>query len=233
MLSLFCFKIGRKNRYIVMKIEVIIPSELSEITLDQYQRYIKIQDKETDEKFLQSKMLEIFCGIKLTDTMKMKMSDVNAITEILSEMFNSKPKLVQRFKMKGVEYGFIPNLDEISLGEYIDLDTFLGDWENMHRAMAVLYRPIKEKYGERYNIVDYQANDGEIMKDMPMDAVISSVLFFYHLGIDLSQAMMNYLEESQETRLVQYLSSDKSGAGISQYTHSLKAILHDLKISLN
>lgn len=216
-----------------MKIEVIIPSELSEITLDQYQRYIKIQDKETDEKFLQSKMLEIFCGIKLTDTMKMKMSDVNAITEILSEMFNSKPKLVQRFKMKGVEYGFIPNLDEISLGEYIDLDSFLGDWDNMHRAMAVLYRPIKEKYGERYNIVDYQANDGEIMKDMPMDAVISSVLFFYHLGIDLSQAMMNYLEESQETRLVQYLSSDKSGVGISQYTHSLKAILHDLKISLN
>jgi hypothetical protein len=178
-------------------------------------------------------MLEIFCGIKLTDTMKMKMSDVNAITEILSEMFNSKPKLVQRFKMKGVEYGFIPNLDDISLGEYIDLDSFLGDWDNMHRAMAVLYRPIKEKYGERYNIVDYQAGDGEIMKDMPMDAVISSVLFFYHLGIDLSQAMMNYLEESQETRLVQYLSSDKSGAGISQYTHSLKAILHDLKISLN
>lgn len=216
-----------------MKIEVIIPSELSEITLDQYQRYIKIQDKETDEKFLQSKMLEIFCGIKLKDTMKMKMSDVNAITEILSEMFNSKPKLVQRFKMKGVEYGFIPNLDEISLGEYIDLDSFLGDWDNMHRAMAVLYRPIKEKYGERYNIVDYQAGDGEWMKDMPMDAVISSVLFFYHLGIDLSQAMMNYLEESQETRLVQYLSSDKSGVGISQYTHSLKAILHDLKISLN
>ena len=216
-----------------MKIEVIIPSELSEITLDQYQRYIKIQDKETDEKFLQSKMLEIFCGIKLTDTMKMKMSDVNVITEILSDMFNSKPKLVQRFKMKGVEYGFIPNLDEISLGEYIDLDTFLGDWDNMHRAMAVLYRPIKDKYGERYNIVDYQAGDGEIMKDMPMDAVISSVLFFYHLGIDLSQAMMNYLEDSQETRLVQYLSSDKSGAGISQYTHSLKAILHDLRISLN
>ena len=216
-----------------MKIEVIIPSELSEITLDQYQRYLKITEKETDEGFLRSKMLEIFCNIKLTDTLKMKLGDVNAITEILNEMFESKPKLVQRFKMKGVEYGFIPNLDDISLGEYIDLDTFLGDWDNMHRAMAVLYRPIKQKYGERYNIEEYQAGDGEIMKDMPMDAVISSVLFFYHLGIDLSQAMMNYLEDSQETRLVQYLSSDKSGAGINQFTHSLKEILQDLRISLN
>ena len=216
-----------------MKIEVIIPSELSEITLDQYQRYLKITEKETDEGFLRSKMLEIFCNIKLTDTLKMKLGDVNAITEILNEMFDSKPKLVQRFKMKGVEYGFIPNLDDISLGEYIDLDSFLGDWDNMHRAMAVLYRPIKQKYGERYNIDEYQVGDGEVMKDMPMDAVISSVLFFYHLGIDLSQAMMNYLEESQETRLVQYLSSDKSGAGINQFTHSLKEILQDLRISLN
>lgn len=135
-----------------MKIELNIPNELSEITLDQYQRYIKIQDKETDEKFLQTKMLEIFCNIKLTDTLQMRLKDVAAIIDILTEMFDSKPKLVQKFKMKGVEYGFIPNLDEISLGEYIDLDTYMGDWENMHRAMAVLYRPIKQKYGERYII---------------------------------------------------------------------------------
>jgi hypothetical protein len=216
-----------------MKIDLIIPDNLSEITLDQYQRYLKIQDNETDDKFLQTKMLEIFCGIKLSDTLKMKMSDVNAITNILSEMFESKPKLVHRFKMKGVEYGFIPNLDEMSLGEYIDLDAYLSDWNNMHRAMAVLYRPIKDKVKERYSIEEYKVTDGEVMKDMPMDAVIGSILFFYRLGIDLSEAMMNYLEDSQETRLVQYLSSDKSGVGINQFTHSLKEILHDLKISLN
>jgi hypothetical protein len=71
------------------------------------------------------------------------------------------------------------------------------------------------------------------MKDMPLDAVVSSIIFFYHLGIDLSQAMMNYLEEQQETNLVQYLNSEQSGVGINQFTHSLKGILDDLKISLN
>ena len=216
-----------------MKLKVFIPDHLSEITLDQYQRYLKIQDNEADQSFLQSKMLEIFCGLKLTDAMKMRISDVNSISDILSSLLNEKPPLVRKFIMKGVEYGFIPNLEDISLGEYIDLDNYIGDWDNIHRAMAVLYRPIDQKYGERYSIQEYKVTDGEFMKDMPMDAVISSVLFFYHLGIDLSQAMMNYLEDSQETRLVQYLSSDKSGVGISQYTHSLKAILHDLKISLN
>jgi hypothetical protein len=216
-----------------MKVEITIPDSLSEVTLDQYQRYLKIQDNNTDEKFLASKMIEIFCGVKLSDTLKMKFSDVDSICNILIDMFNEKPQLVKTFKMKGVEYGFIPKLDDISLGEYVDLDTFLGDWENMHRAMAVLYRPIDKKYGDKYSIVDYEAEDGEVMKDMPLEAVVSSIIFFYHLGIDLSQAMMNYLEEQEETNLVQYLNSEQSGVGITQFTHSLKAILEDLKISHN
>ena len=216
-----------------MKVEITIPDSLSEVTLDQYQRYLKIQDNNQDEKFLASKMIEIFCGVKLSDTLKMKYADVDGICNILVDMFNEKPQLVTKFKMKGVEYGFIPKLDDISLGEYIDLDAFLGDWENMHRAMAVLYRPIESKYGDKYSIVDYEAGDGEVMKDMPLDAVISSIIFFYHLGIDLSQAMMNYLEEQEETSLVQYLNSEQSGVGINQFTHSLKEILDDLKISLN
>jgi len=216
-----------------MKVEITIPDSLSEVTLDQYQRYLKIQDNNQDEKFLASKMIEIFCGVKLSDTLKMKYADVDGICNILVDMFNEKPQLVTKFKMKGVEYGFIPKLDDISLGEYIDLDAFLGDWENMHRAMAVLYRPIDTKYGDKYSIKDYVAGDGEMMKDMPLDAVISSIIFFYHLGIDLSQAMMNYLEEQEETSLVQYLNSEQSGVGINQFTHSLKEILDDLKISLN
>jgi len=216
-----------------MKVEITIPDSLSEVTLDQYQRYLKIQDNNQDEKFLASKMIEIFCGVKLSDTLKMKYADVDGICNILVDMFNEKPQLVTKFKMKGVEYGFIPKLDDISLGEYIDLDAFLGDWDNMHRAMAVLYRPIENKYGDEYSIKDYEAGDGEVMKDMPLEAVISSIIFFYHLGIDLSQAMMNYLEEQEETSLVQYLNSEVSGVGINQFTHSLKEILDDLKVSLN
>lgn len=216
-----------------MKLEITIPNSLSEVTLEQYQKYLKIQDKNTDTKFLSSKMIEIFCGIKLSDTLKMKFSDVDSICNVLVDMFEEKPQLVSKFKMKGTEYGFIPKLDDISLGEYIDLDTFLGDWDNIHRAMAVLYRPIDKKYGDKYSIKDYNAGDAEEMKAMPLDAVISSIIFFYHLGIDLSQAMMNYLEQEEETNLVQYLNSEQNGVGISQFTHSLKGILEDLKISLN
>ena len=216
-----------------MKIEVIIPNDLSEITLDQYQRFLKIQENNKDEKFLTSKMIEIFCGIKLPEVLKMRVNDVALITNILTEMFENIPQLVQRFKMNGVEYGFIPDLDDMSLGEYIDLDTYLGDWENIHRAMAVLYRPIKNKSGNRYNIKDYDGKGFEDMKDMPLDAVLSSIVFFYNLGIELSKAMMNYLDTTEEEALTEYLNSQQNGVGINQFTHSLTEILQDLKISLN
>ncbi len=215
-----------------MKVDIEIPESLNEITLDQYQRYLKIQDNNEDEKFLAVKMIEIFCGIRGDHVLLMRATDINSIVQILTEMLNNTPKLQTMFKMKGTQYGFIPKLDDMSFGEYIDLDTFIGDWENMHRAMNVLYRPIVNQYGDKYNVEDYSVDNAEKMKDMPMSAVLGSIVFFYNLGMDLSRTMLNSLE-SKETSLAQYLISEENGVGINHFSHSLKGILDDLKISLN
>lgn len=215
-----------------MKVEVYIPDTLSEITLGQYQKYLKIQSENEDENFLAMKMIEIFCGLRGDTILAMKAKSIKDITTILSNMFTEKPHLVKEFKMNGRTYGFIPKLEDMSFGEYIDLDTYIGDMENLHRAMAVLYRPIKQKYDEKYLIEDYTGEESDIMKSMPMDAVLSSILFFYHLGMDLSQAMMSYLEE-EEMDLVQQQILGENGDGINHFSASLKEILGDLKISLN
>ena len=216
-----------------MKVEVYIPDTLSEITLGQYQKYLKIQSENEDENFLAIKMIEIFCGLRGDTIMAMKANSIKDVTMILTDMFNEKPQLVKEFKLNGRTYGFIPKLEDMSFGEYIDLDTYIGDMENIHRAMNVLYRPIKQKYQERYLIEDYTGDDPEVMKSMPMDAVLSSILFFYNLGMDLSQAMLNSLEEDKEMNLAQYLTSEENGDGINHFSVSLKEILEDLKISLN
>jgi hypothetical protein len=122
-----------------MKIELIVPNSLNEITLGQYQKYLKLG--ELTETELSYKMIEIFCGLKPEHIRLLKAKDVQDIVGIISQMFESKPSLVHTFKMNDVEYGFINNLDEMSFGEYIDLDTFIGDWDNIEKAMAVLYRP--------------------------------------------------------------------------------------------
>jgi hypothetical protein len=214
-----------------MKVELIVPNSLNEITLGQYQEYLKLKDLTETE--LSLKMIEIFCNVKAEYVRHIKANDVADIVNIISTMFESKPSLVHTFKMGGVEYGFISNLDEMSFGEYIDLDSNIGDWDNIDKAMGVLYRPIEIRKGNRYHIEEYKAGDTEHLKDMPLDAVLGSILFFYHLGNELCQVTMNSLEQTEETLLQEYLNSEQNGVGTHQFMHSLNQILDDLKISLN
>ena len=179
-------------------------------------------------------MIEIFLGLRGDTIMKMKAKSIRDITNVLSEMFTEKPELVKEFTMKGVDYGFIPDLENMTFGEYVDLDTYIGDVDNLHRAMAVLYRPITQKANDKYSIEEYEGEDDEKMKDMPMDAVLSSILFFYHLGMELSTTMLNYLQEEEEKDILQQLTLVENGDGIkASFQDSLKEILQELKISLN
>jgi hypothetical protein len=216
-----------------MAIKIKIPSSLSDITLRQYKKYLKLEDSIQDERFLNAKMIEIFCGVSLEKVMLLQVKDSTEISNSISKIFEEKPILVKRFELNEVEYGFQPQLDELTLGEYIDLDTFIGDWDNMEKAMNVLYRPIIVKLKEKYNIDKYVLGNEGALLDMPMSAVLSSIFFLWNLGLDLSKVMTDYLEEGETIALTQYLASEKNGVGINQFIHSLKEMLEDLKISLN
>ena len=217
-----------------MNIEINVPSSLSEITLGQYQKFLKIAENNQEGNFLDAKMIEIFCGIPLSDSYKLKMSSVSAILDILNEMLSQTPKHVERFKMNGVEYGFIPDLDEMSLGEYIDLDNNASDWEKMHVAMNVLYRPIKTSKVGKYNIEEYDVKFPEVIKDMPLDAAIGSLFFFYNLGKELARHTILSLDNQAEMEAIQeQLTSINDMDGTPQFMLSLNQILQDLKISLN
>ena len=161
-----------------MKLSINVPTELNELTLGQYQKFIKIQKDNGDGTFVAQKMIEIFCGIDLKDTFKIKVADINEIIKILNDLLDIKPQLIQRFELGNEAYGFIPSLEDISLGEYIDIETYMQDWEEMHKAMSVLYRPVTEAYRDKYNIAEYEANETDIMKNMPLDVCFSAVVFF-------------------------------------------------------
>lgn len=217
-----------------MKIEINVPTSLNEITLGQYQKYLKIAENNPDGNFLDAKMIEIFCGIPLSDSYKIKMSSVRAIVDILVDLLQSKPDHVERFKIGETEFGFTPDLDEMSLGEYIDLDNNASQWENMHIAMNVLYRPIKTSKLGKYNIEDYNVKNPEAMKDMPLGAAIGSLFFFYNLGIELANHTILYSNNQAEMGIYQdHLTSIENGDGINQFMDSLTGILQNLKISLN
>ena len=216
-----------------MSIKIKIPTSLKDITLRQYKKYLNIQKKVKDPRFLNAKMIEILCNVRLEDVMLLKLSDSQEITSILSKVFDAKPDLITRFKLNNVDYGFHPELDDMTLGEYIDLDTFIGDWDNMEKAMNVLYRPVVVKLKDRYNIEEYRLGTEGVLLDMPMDAVMSSIFFLWSLGLDLAKTMTNSLETEETEILTQYLSSQENGVGINHFMDSLKETLQGLKISLN
>ena len=216
-----------------MKLQITIPTTLEEITLQQYQKFLSISKDNPDGEFLQHKMVEIFCGIDLKNASKISYKDVNEITSNLSNLFNQKYELKRTFKLGDTEFGFITNLDEITLGEYTDLDKHISDWDMMHNAMAVLYRPITKKLKDKYQIEEYNGSYTycDAMKYAPVDVVLGAVVFFYNLGNELLKSTIHYLENNKEFQsIVNNHNLEVNGVGIHHSMLLLKEMLEDLKM---
>ena len=214
-----------------MELKLNIPNSLNEITLGQYQEFEKLDL--TNDSMVHLKMIEIFCKVPEIVVRNINAKDVTEICDVINNMFDTKHQLINSFKLGKQEYGFIPNLDDMSFGEYIDLDTFIGDTENLHRAMNVLYRPIDLRQGNRYTLKEYDPDTNETAKDFPLDAVLGAIVFFYSLGKDLSLTMMNSLDKANQETLAQHLTSHQNTDGTTVSLQSLTEILQSLNISLN
>ena len=217
-----------------MKLDLLLPTSLSEIPLSRYQQFIKTKEASNDDEFIAQKMIQIFCGIDLKDVGKIKMKHLNELIAHFTKVFSEKPKLIRQFKIKNIEFGFIPKLDEITFGEYVDLEHHLQNWKTYHKAMAVMYRPIKEKHGNTYTIVNYEPNEDmqDLMKFAPLDVAISSSVFFWTLGSELLNLTINYLQNELKTMTSSSTAKGNNlvnnGDGIIQSMHLLKEMLPDL-----
>lgn len=228
-----------------MKFQLKVPATQADIQLSKYQKYAKIvQDNGEDvaEDFIRAKILEIFCGVTLKQAYDLPLKQLDDIVLHILELMNKKADLQRRFTMTDpsgntVEFGFMPNMDEMSLGEYIDLEKYIGDWSTMHKAMAVLYRPIIAGKNEFYEIEEYQGSDkyADVMKDAPVTVALGAMVFFYRLGKELLKATIHYLAEEarQVVRRAENNLSEASGDGINQSMHSLRAMSESLKKSLD
>mgnify|MGYP003654078692 FL=1 len=130
---------------------------------------------------------------------ELALSDVAEIMSRVGKLQEEQDTSLKRIiTVNDVEYGFHPNLDDITLGEYADIETFIkgGVEKNLPSLMAILYRPVKEKKNDVY-IID--AYDGDIrmraeeMKQMSAEQVQASLFFFYNLGKVLSEILPLYL----------------------------------------
>ena len=180
-----------------MKVKITIPESLEDITLGQYQEFqtvLEHNENDANDDLVRKKMVQIFCKVPLSVVDRMKQVDFLEAVRRVTEVLNEKTKLVNVVDLHGVKLGFIPKLDDITAGEFADLSNYLGDVKNLHKAMAVLYRPIKGKVDRlgKYLIQEYEGTNqySEAMKQLPMNIVQGSMLFFWALKIELLQATL-------------------------------------------
>jgi hypothetical protein len=227
----------------VLDLEVRVPVGLDYIPLNHYQKYMKVVEgidtkSEEASSFLNLKALEIFCGLELKDSYKLPMNAFNAVLEQLAKCLSESTPLVKRFTIRGtdgalIEFGFNPNLRDITFGEYVDLDRYISSWADAHKAMAVLYRPVIGARKDMYRIEDYESSDkySDLLRYMPTSIALGAMVFFYRLGMKLSKRLINSsLDEIpiEELSKAEKQSLEKNGVGISQYMLWLEVMSQNL-----
>lgn len=217
-----------------MELSITVPSSLKDISLGDYQKFIKIvSDKDITDIFIRQKMIQIFCNIPLLAVNKMTRKDFTLISNQIITVLQEKPKLNRLVELKGKTYGFVPNLNkDLTMGEFVDLDTYMTDWDNFNKAMAVLYRPVTVKKKDSYRIEDYDSDnvDNDLMLSMDMQTVMGSVVFFWTLSRQLLAITPKYLQQqlAKNQKAAEVL--EKNGVGISTFINLLEGVCLKLEM---
>tara|TARA_R110000824_G_scaffold383065_2_gene576450 strand:- start:13067 stop:13708 length:642 start_codon:yes stop_codon:yes gene_type:complete len=195
-------------------------SSWSEVTLEKWLKIVDLQEAGASEEALGT--ISELSNIPKKLVKELSIGDVSAIMDRVGRLQHQANSSLKRIiEIEGVEYGFHPSLDRISLGEFADLETFLkmGIQKHLPEVMAILYRPIVEKKNDIYTIEKYDGNieiRTEIMKKMPAEQVESALVFFWsfvkELLIALPSSLIKRLKETRERLQAKVLQKNGDGS---------------------
>lgn len=210
-----------------MRVKLVVPKSLKEIKLSQYQKFIRTTKDKEDLHFIHKQMVAIFCNLSDDLTNKIAKKDFDRVVIHLSKILEEKYQLTHTLSFKGIDYGFIPDLENITVGEAADLDMHLKDVKDYHKAMSILYRKITSKKGDKYLIEDYTSKEESL--DLPMHIVIGATVFFYSLMKDLLNCTQSYIEAQLENtpNLKEHLA--ENGVGIQTSMELLEETFLNLR----
>lgn len=213
-----------------MKIEV--PTKLNDITLEQYQAFDLINNDEQDQEFKLHKTISIFTEVDMDIVSKFPIKDAEEIAEDILGVLEQNNPFERFFTLDGVKYGFLPSLEDISLGEYIDLEDGLKDTKSFHKAAAVMFRPIVKNYGDLYTIAPYEATlEGmELMKKAPLGCVTGAVVFFWSIVSELQRVSQRYSKKSMKENkdILEKTNLPLNTDGSTAYSHLVEVISQNI-----
>tara|TARA_R100000655_G_C3000062_1_gene194273 strand:+ start:17095 stop:17724 length:630 start_codon:yes stop_codon:yes gene_type:complete len=175
-----------------------LPTTWSEVTLEQYSKLmLLLDDEDSSEVNTIIKTLETLLGIDGTTLIKVPLKQLKKVYVELGALTSTLPKneLTRVIDVDGTAYGFIPDFDNLTFAEFVDLDTYLQDaWNNLDKIITVLYRKITKIDGDKYNIEAYDVDATRKRRDifnkgLSIDTVYGAIVFFYHIGSKFIETM--------------------------------------------
>lgn len=197
--------------------KIILPESIQDIKLSQFQKHNSLLERtDLNEEQFNKRKIEIFTGIERNRLDLISQKDYKEITEQIDLALNQTVEFKPTFFIQDVEFGFIPNLDKITAGEYRDLSIYGADVDKMHNLMAILFRPIKNKDAiGNYSIVNYEGTEkyANIMLHMPLSIVNGALVFFSSLASELCNYTQKYMVVELAKEKAQ-MSTSRNGDGM-------------------
>ncbi|QDP63663.1 MAG: hypothetical protein Unbinned3987contig1001_39 [Prokaryotic dsDNA virus sp.] len=186
------------------KIKINVPTKWEDITIKQYNDFIKLFDSKKSDRIKSLEGVSIFCKVPVKTLKKVFMKDIEKAYSLIVKMTNTgreKIEMKKHIEVEGKTYSLIPNMSEMSTGEFIDLEHYCDENlnNNLHKLMSILYRPLVgkvDKFG-RYEIEPYDPDEEKDKKmlNLTMDIPFGVLDFFFRLETKLLADSNNYLEK--------------------------------------
>ena len=186
------------------EITLQIPQDWNAVTIQMYRKFQELKGKKLSKDEFNLECICIMCNIDRGVMDRMTYNDINKIAKELSVLLKEEPsteELQKKVEWNGVTYGFIPNLSEITLGEYVDIESYCKDAQkNLHKIMSILYRPIVKETKTRYSIEPYSPSEEleEEYLNFPALPSIAALNFFFCLGRTLSIGLVRFLRKERQ-----------------------------------
>jgi hypothetical protein len=171
------------------KIEYKCPTSYEDITVRKYQNYIELIKNKSifkNDIDLITNIISLMIDIEIDILKKLKADNILLIQKALSFLNNdidiSKYDNKGKLEINGQLFMFNKNMNNLTLGEYIDFDILTKDpIENLHKISALMYRPIKkqsvfEKMVGKYELIQYDSNYLEITSELFLDLKITDLI---------------------------------------------------------
>lgn len=192
-----------------MSIKVSIPADYSSVTVKQYLDY-KQAKNDIDRLVAVSNLNK-----EQAEQIPFQHLPV-LITAFEETLLNESAKFFETITIKDKDFGFIPDLYAISMGEYADISTWASDVNaNIVKIMGTLYRPIDKRVGKKYTIVPHSKQNRELVEEyveqMTLEQFNGAMLFFSTLLNELNNTSLDYLENEVKklTKEMQELTTEK------------------------